>query len=188
MPALIERIEHAEAELMALAAAAAHGRGEPGFVMPLAGGVATCAGPDSPFTKVAGLGFAGAPAQADLDEVERAFAAHGAPVQVEFAHAGDPAIGELLTARGYLLVGFEDVLALRLDREREPVAPPASTSPPSARTWSRRGSRSWPRASPIPTPRACPLTRSSRARPSSPPSATCWPPARHHTSPALGVS
>src|SRR4051794_4209380 len=124
MLALVERIEHAEAELMALAAAAAHGRGEPGFVMPLAGGVAACAGLDSPFTKVAGLGFAGVPAEADLDEVERAFTTLGAPVQVELPHVGDPAIAELLTARGYRLVGFEDVLALRLDRQREPVAPP----------------------------------------------------------------
>jgi GNAT superfamily N-acetyltransferase len=124
MLALIERIERAEAELMTSAASAAHGRGEPGFVMPLAGGVATCAGPDSPFTKVAGLGFAGVPAEADLAEVERAFAALGAPVQVELPHVCDPAISELLTARGYGLVGFEDVLARRLDREREAVAPP----------------------------------------------------------------
>jgi GNAT superfamily N-acetyltransferase len=116
MLALAERIERAEAELMALAAAAAHRRGEPGFVMPLAGGVATCAGPDSPFTKIAGLGFAGVPREPDLDEVERAFAAHSAPVQVELAHVANPAVGELLTARGYRLVGYEDVLAQHLDR------------------------------------------------------------------------
>src|SRR3954467_7573728 len=115
MLAPAERVERAEAELMARAAAAAHRRGEPGFVRPLAGGMATCAGPDSPFTKVAGLGFAGVPREADLDEVERAFAAHGAPVQVELAHVADPEVGEQLTARGYRLVGFEDVLAMFLD-------------------------------------------------------------------------
>lgn len=138
MLALVERIERAEAELMALAAAAAHGRGEPGFVMPLAGGVATCAGPDSPFTKVAGLGFAGVPAEADLDEVERAFPAQGAPVQVELSHVADPAIAELLTARGYSLVGFEDVLALRLDRAT-PAARRAGRA--ARRPAGRRGGR-----------------------------------------------
>ena len=45
------------------------------------------------------------PGAAALDEIERAFAARGAPVQIELAHLADPAIGSVLTERGYRLVG-----------------------------------------------------------------------------------
>jgi len=55
-------------------------------VIPIAGGVASFAGEDSPFNKVAGLGFGGVPDADALGEVERAFAACGAPVQAELAH------------------------------------------------------------------------------------------------------
>src|SRR5262245_40044179 len=103
--ALAARIEGAEAALMAKAARAAGG-----FVQPIAGGAATFGGPGSPFNKVAGLGFGGVPSAAELDELERAFAARGAPVQVELAHLGDPAIGLLLSDRGYALTSFENVL------------------------------------------------------------------------------
>ena len=84
--ALAARIERAEAALIAKAADASAA----GFVKPIAGGVATFAGPDSPFNKVAGLGFGGVPSAAALDEVEAAFAARGAPVQIELAHLGVP--------------------------------------------------------------------------------------------------
>jgi GNAT superfamily N-acetyltransferase len=100
---------------MAAAAAAAHRRtGRAGVVLPIAGGVATFAEEGSPFTKVAGLGFGGVPGTAELGEVERAFAARGAPVQVELAHLAEPELGEMLTDRGYRLVGFENVLGRRV--------------------------------------------------------------------------
>jgi GNAT superfamily N-acetyltransferase len=110
--ALARRIERAETELMVRACEAA-GRRDPesgAFVLRIAGGAATFAEPGSPFDKVAGLGFDGLPGAAALDEVERAFAARGAPVQIELAHLADPALAEQLTARGYRLVGFENVL------------------------------------------------------------------------------
>jgi GNAT superfamily N-acetyltransferase len=128
--ALAGRIERAEAQLMAAASAAARrraaggavtgtegGTGAPdpaGFVTPIAGGVASFAEDGSPFNKVAGLGFGGVPGPGELEEIERAFAACGAPVQVELAHLADPAIGALLTGRGYRLVSFENVLGLAL--------------------------------------------------------------------------
>src|SRR5438045_4468123 len=110
--ALAERIERAEAELIALASEAANRRrtDTSGFVIPVAGGVASFAGDGSPFNKVAGLGFGGVPDPAALDEIEQAFAARGAPVQVELAQLADPAIGALLTGRGYRLESFENVL------------------------------------------------------------------------------
>jgi GNAT superfamily N-acetyltransferase len=123
--ALAERIERAEAHLVGSASEAARARRAhaAGFVIPVAGGVASFAEPDSPFNKVAGLGFAGVPATAVLDEVERAFAGSGTPVQVELASLADPAIGVLLTERGYRLVSFENVLGRSLAAGSEPVTP-----------------------------------------------------------------
>jgi len=83
--------------------------------MPVAGGVASFADDGSPYNKVAGLGFDGVPAVEGLDAIEGAFAARGAPTQVELAHLADPAIGELLTTRGYRLECFENVLGRSLD-------------------------------------------------------------------------
>jgi GNAT superfamily N-acetyltransferase len=124
--ALAARIERAEARLIARASdAARERRGDAvGFVLPIAGGVASFAEADSPFNKVAGLGFDGVPTEAELDAVELAFAEHGAPVQVELATLADPAIGALLTERGYRLVSFENVLGRSLADPPEPVAPP----------------------------------------------------------------
>jgi GNAT superfamily N-acetyltransferase len=122
---LAERVERAEAQLIARASQAAHRRqgGGAGFVMAVAGGFATFAEPDSPFNKVAGLGFAAPPSTRDLDEIEEAFGARGADVQVELSHLGDPRIVALLTDRGYRLTSFENVLGLALDGEIERVAP-----------------------------------------------------------------
>src|SRR5437764_6034082 len=131
--ALADRIERVEAQLIARAGAAADlRRADPaGFVIPVAGGVATFAEEGSPFNKVAGLGFGGMPGAAALDEIERAFAARGAPVQIELAHLADPAIGALLTERGYRLVSFENVLGLGLEEEPERMTPPGVEVRPS---------------------------------------------------------
>jgi len=113
--ALAGRIERAEVQLIARSSEAARRRaGTAGFVIPVAGGVASCAGEGSPYNKVAGLGFGGVPDPAALDEIEKAFAACGSPVQVELAHLADPAIGALLTGRGYRLESFENVLGRAL--------------------------------------------------------------------------
>jgi len=123
--ALAERIERAEAQLIAKASEAARRRsaGTAGFVIPMAGGVASFAEDGSPFNKVAGLGFSGVPDAAALDEIERAFTACGAPVQIELAHLAEPAIGAFLTGRGYQLVSFENVLGIALGGEPERVTP-----------------------------------------------------------------
>ncbi len=124
--ALAERLERVEAQLIAEASRAAHRRqaSGDGFVISIAGGIATFAEPGSPFNKVAGLGFAGAPGESDLCEIEQAFAARDADVQVELSHLGDSRIGTLLTDRGYRLTSFENVLGRALDGEIEPVTPP----------------------------------------------------------------
>ncbi len=112
---LAGRIERAEAELVARSNEAARRRaGSAGFVIPVAGGVASFAGEGSPFNKVAGLGFGGIPDAAALDEIEKAFASCGSSVPIELAHLADPAIGVLLTGRGYRLASFENVLGRAL--------------------------------------------------------------------------
>jgi hypothetical protein len=175
--ALAERIERAEAQLMAGCCAAA----TDGYVRPLAGGVACFAEPGSPFNKVAGVGFAGVPGVTDLDEVEAAFAARGAGVQVELAHLGEPATGVLRTERGFRLESFENVLGLALDGDYERAPPPGIVSDEAAATSSSVGSTSWPTASPTPTPRACqaicampPVTRRPAPPPMTPSRSAAW--------------
>ena len=132
--ALAGRIERAEADLIARASEAARRRrgDTAGFVIPIAGGVASFAEEGSPFNKVAGLGFGGVPSTDALDEIERAFAACSAPVQIELAHLADPAIGALLTERSYRLTSFENVLGLALESEPERVMPPGVEVRPAA--------------------------------------------------------
>jgi hypothetical protein len=131
--ALAERIERVEAQLIATAGEAARRRNahSSGFLIPLAGGLASFAEEDSPFNKVVGLGFGGAPSADALSEIEEAFSACGAPVQVELAHLGDPTIGTLLTQRGYRLVSFENVLGIDLKDMPERVTPPGIEIRPS---------------------------------------------------------
>jgi ribosomal protein S18 acetylase RimI-like enzyme len=121
---LARRIERAEAAFIAAANAAAHARtGGAGFLIPVAGGVASFAEPDSPWNKVAGLGFDGVPSDGELTAIERAFADRGAPVQVELSNLADPAVGELLTGRGYRLASYENVLGLAVTGDVERVEP-----------------------------------------------------------------
>ncbi|MGB8963854.1 MAG: hypothetical protein WCC38_18095 [Pseudonocardiaceae bacterium] len=129
---LAERIERIEAQLVAKGSEAARRRREDtaGFVTPIAGGVASFAEAGSPRNKVAGLGFGGVPSAAALDEIERAFTACGAPVQIELARLVNPAIA-LLTERGYRLVSFENVLGLALKTDPERVTAPGVEVRPS---------------------------------------------------------
>jgi GNAT superfamily N-acetyltransferase len=129
---LARRIERAETKFITASALAARRRTGSGFLTPLAGGVAGYAEPGSPWNKVAGLGFSGVPADDDLAGVERAFAACGAEVSVELSNLADPAVGEMLTRRGYLLASYENVLGLPLGGAPERVAPPGVEVRPSS--------------------------------------------------------
>ena len=128
---LAARVEAVEASGMAagVAAVVAARPGAGAFARPLAGGVAAFAGATSPVNKIAGLGFAGVPDAAEMDAVERLFFARGAGVQVELAHLADPAVGRMLTGRGYVLVGYENVLGREIGKGQaggEGVAPGVS--------------------------------------------------------------
>lgn len=121
---LAARIERDEVDKLAAAVVAARRRDPAGLYLaePLAGGRALWGGPHSPLNKVAGLGFGGAIDSEELAAVEQAFRERGTPVRVELANLGDPEIGRLLTGRGYLLVGYENVLAKTLSPGPLPAA------------------------------------------------------------------
>lgn len=120
---LAARIERAESRLCGDSTRQAIRRGVPqAFARSLAGGVAAFAGPGSPFVKVAGLGFAGPLDERELAAVEADYAARGAPVRVELSSLADPSIAPLLTRRGYVLHGFENLLG-------QPLPPPPAPSP-----------------------------------------------------------
>ncbi len=123
---LAARIERAEAQLMAEATEAARRRRADGggFVIPVAGGVATFSEEGSPYNKIAGLGFDGLPDAAALEKIEAAFAGRGAAAQAEIASLADPALVEMLAERGYCLAGFENVLGRDLTAGSEPVEVP----------------------------------------------------------------
>ncbi|MFI5706458.1 GNAT family N-acetyltransferase [Kribbella sp. NPDC051620] len=130
---LATRIERAEAELIEATARAAHRRlaDGRGFVIPLAGGLASFAQADSPFNKVVGLGFGGVPTAGELDEIEQAYTAVGAPVQVELPHLADPEIGVVLTRRGYRLESFENVLGIGIEDQYDVALPDGIAIRPS---------------------------------------------------------
>jgi len=119
------RIERAEAELMAACSrATARLFGAVAFQIPLRSGFATYAGPDSPYNKVAGVGFDGVPDSAELADLEDRYAEHGAPVSFEVSALADPLLLARLGERGYQLVSFENVLVR--DLAHQPPATPES--------------------------------------------------------------
>jgi GNAT superfamily N-acetyltransferase len=124
--ALAARIERADVDLIAKAGqASARRTGDPAaFATAIAGGVAVFAEEGSPFNKVAGLGFSGVPSDAELNEIERAYGACSAPVQVELSNLAEPAVGATLTERGYRLASYENVLGLAITPDIEWAAPP----------------------------------------------------------------
>ena len=131
---LAERIERVETQLIEATARAAHRRlgDDRGFLIPVAGGIASFATDDSPFNKVVGLGFSGVPTADELDEIEHAYAAVGAPVQVELPHLADPDIGIALSRRGYRLESFENVLGIVVEAEYDVTLPDGIEVRPSA--------------------------------------------------------
>jgi GNAT superfamily N-acetyltransferase len=121
------RIDRAEGRMCASFAApgAEPAAGDLGpLVLPISGGVAVFAGPGSPVNKVIGLGF-DQPLDLDaLADIEDRWRARGEPVRIEMSILTDPAIGGALTERGYVLHGFENVLARPLVQAlSDPVAP-----------------------------------------------------------------
>ena len=117
---LAARIERSEARLVAANGKAvsryrqARGDAAAVFCRAIGGGVALHSGPASPMNKLAGLGFAGALDESELAAVEQYFDEQRTALQVELATLAEPSIGATLTRRGYMLMGFENVLGKAL--------------------------------------------------------------------------
>lgn len=124
---LARRIEQADAGLVRAVARAAGGRVPDGdlVIHEMHGGVAAYVEPGSPYNKAAGFGFGGVPSADALSALERAFAERNAPLQFEVSSLADPALARTLTARGYELVAFENVLGI-------PIAAGAPAAAPAA--------------------------------------------------------
>jgi len=118
--ALAARIEAAECRLSTDIADVLRAKGRDAFAIPFAGGAVVFGGLQTPFNKLIGAGF-GAPVDEEgLAEAERAFSERGAAIRAEVSTLADPAIVTTLSGRGYLLVGFEDVLGRPLDGQATP--------------------------------------------------------------------
>lgn len=119
---LTQRIEQAERRLTTDVATKLqqHDPERPVFIRELGGGAVVHVGSESPFNKMIGIGLHG-PLTADdeqiLEAVEREFTARATPLQAEVCILADSSVPRLLTERGYRLLGFENVLGLRLDSE-----------------------------------------------------------------------
>jgi ribosomal protein S18 acetylase RimI-like enzyme len=114
---LAARIDRAEARMCAEFARLVGSR-SPGArvsAMPLAGGLAVYAGPGAPMNKVIGLGLGDVLSAGALAEVEAEWESRHEPVRIELSTLDDGAAARLLTARGYRLLGFENVLGRRVD-------------------------------------------------------------------------
>ncbi|HEU4412247.1 MAG TPA: GNAT family N-acetyltransferase [Polyangiaceae bacterium] len=145
-PSLVRRIERAEGSLLidvaeaALAEAGAGGGAAGPLVAPIGGGVATFVRPGSPLNKLAGVGFEGPLDGALLEAIEAEFLRRGSALQAEVSALADPAVLQALARRGYALVGFENVLGLRLAAAAPATAPGGAVSvspagPGEERAW-----------------------------------------------------
>ena len=128
---LARRIEHAEAALTrALVSGVVK---PPPLVRELAGGISAVTRPGSPLNKIIGLGFAGTVDDGALAAVEAVWRERREPARVELSTLAAPSLGAALTARGYRLMGFENVLALSIENR------PSSTRADIAVELAREG-------------------------------------------------
>jgi ribosomal protein S18 acetylase RimI-like enzyme len=151
--ALARRIEGAESRMTHELAEAVRRR-SPGRVFSalLGGGVAVHVGEPAPFNKLIGLGLSGPltdPDWAQLDQVEAEFSRRETPVQAEVCTLADGSVFRALCDRGYVLVGFENVLGLRLQTAHpgaahvEPARPLRGLQIAPITTADAAGERAW---------------------------------------------
>lgn len=72
------------------------------------------AGPGSPVSRAIGLGMAGPVQAAVIELVEGFFRRRGEHARIDCCPVADPSLADLLATRGYVLVGFKQVMVLPL--------------------------------------------------------------------------
>ena len=110
------RVDEAEAALTrsVVEAVIASGRASGAFLRTLGSGVAAYLRPGSPMNKVIGVGFDGPIDEDALADIEQEHRLRGEPVRVELSTLARPESAAQLSARGYRLLGFENVLVRSL--------------------------------------------------------------------------
>jgi hypothetical protein len=134
--ALAQRVERMEIDFCAVLARA----GEPGggSVLDVAGGRAVCSLPGSPINKVLGLGLGCSVSDDDLDAIEDFYDAHETAIQIELCPLASPDLPPRLSARGYVLKGFENELGMTLPAGvpmREDVRVDAASGEGDSEVW-----------------------------------------------------
>ena len=109
---LAQRVERMEIDFCAVLARA----GEPGggTMLDVGGGRAVWSSPGAPMNKVLGLGVGCTVSDDDLDEIEAFYDDHDSPIQIELCPLVSADLPSRLSARGYVLKGFENELACAL--------------------------------------------------------------------------
>ncbi len=109
---LAARIDQAEMRLsMSVAETiAVRNPGARAVVTPVAGGQAVFAATGSPMNKAIGIGFGATIDEAALEAIEQSWRERGEPMRFELSSLAEPSVAPALTARGYRLTGFENVM------------------------------------------------------------------------------
>ncbi len=110
--AIGQRIERAEAELNRAVARAVFTAGTAplSFIREIGSGLGTYLRPGSPLNKLIGIGIEAGVNAETLTEIEQSMRERDEPTRIELSTLSRSEIGEWLTARGYRLLGFENVL------------------------------------------------------------------------------
>jgi GNAT superfamily N-acetyltransferase len=118
------RIERAEAHVIGAVATALTGSSSApdAIAVSVGAGLAAFVRPGSPLNKLIGVGLDAPLDDAVIAEIERLFADRREPVRAELSTLAVPELGQQLTARGYRLHGFENVLARTLTGVDPPPA------------------------------------------------------------------
>jgi GNAT superfamily N-acetyltransferase len=111
---LARRIEALEA---AGGLKAARSVGPPGCAEPHLGGYALFGGVDSPMTHALGIGMQGPVTEREFEALERFFFDRSSPVMIDLCPLAHDSVQEFVRKRGYTITEFNNVMALRLDRE-----------------------------------------------------------------------
>ena len=99
------------------------------------GGHAAFLGIDSPLTHAVGIGVQGPVTAAEMDRLEAFYSERGAPTVIEFCPLVDPTLLELLRARRYRIVEFQNVLVANLPPT--PIAAPPVVRCAAEEEWLR---------------------------------------------------
>ena len=102
------------------------------LVTPVAGGLVVYAGPGSPTNKGIGLAPSEPLVEVALAAVEEEWRVRKEPLRIELSSLADPDAAAMLTARGYRLIGFENLLGRSLDGTEASATPPVIDVEPLA--------------------------------------------------------